>query len=735
MKLNRFSIIFLCALSLLMFIFWNNYLQIGGDDSKIYYFFSEEYIQHFASKIISDNQPGSLGLYFSQTYVIPLVILFGLFQKISSHSQMFFFILNVLAATIFFSEFLKLLLQSIKVQHNQILSLVLGFFYASSVFNYFTIWNHQLFALYLLSYVILGLFLLFRTVIHTDVISYLFLCLSLFVFSTLFYSIPWIAATVIVIFPYLLYLLKFKNKYLFFYLSFLAICFVLLNAHWLVHMLIAFTSNSLGADVIGQASSADFAASSVHNITAVSKNNSLIYPISFVFHKQIQIDFGWKTLDVFSNLYEKNMFVNCIFLLIICFSFVLNKSKQEKQLLVTALSSWLLGLYFFTVNLGNWGFPLFLQLNKIVPGFSMFRNMYDKFALGLALSSTLLIAISSTLIFQKIKNKNRKQFFLFVICALVFINSLAFIRGDLIKLPYGTTTEIYNRLTNTKEQISAFVSPFLQNDFEGKVVWMPLNTSNYVIIKDTHVANQYYAGVSPVSELTQVRDFGGFISFNANQQSQISSLLDEKDYVGLGKLFQSLNINYIASYTFNDSNITESYLFSLKKPGDLFKLQRDPELIREIYGKKLFENERYYSLFEINPKYHSEKIYLTDSYDEIPTENTNLSYSKISSHQYSIKIKNLESIKKLVFLDPYHEKWQLRLASNDKKPILAGAHDFVLNYANGWQIDPHVVGSSPELYLYFQPFDYYWSMIYVSCGTFAILLMVFIFVIVKKYKQ
>jgi len=110
-----------------------------------------------------------------------------------------------------------------------------------------------------------------------------------------------------------------------------------------------------------------------------------------------------------------------------------------------------------------------------------------------------------------------------------------------------------------------------------------------------------------------------------------------------------------------------------------------------------------------------------------------LSYTKIASQEYRIKISQLSHVQTLVFLDPYLKGWQLRTPSG--KVVFDNSHEQVFGYANSWKLDPldikvdldktdYVVDDQSrvglDLRLYFQPYDYYVPSQTISVGAYLL---------------
>ena len=113
------------------------------------------------------------------------------------------------------------------------------------------------------------------------------------------------------------------------------------------------------------------------------------------------------------------------------------------------------------------------------------------------------------------------------------------------------------------------------------------------------------------------------------------------------------------------------------------------EFINGLLGKKLQDFGTRYTLYEINPRYNNDRIYLTDDYDVFPSILPNVDYEKISDSLYKIRLTNLAQAQKLVFLDTYYRDWTLYLEGSQLKAYRKGENVPVQGFANGWEIDPN----------------------------------------------
>jgi hypothetical protein len=118
---------------------------------------------------------------------------------------------------------------------------------------------------------------------------------------------------------------------------------------------------------------------------------TILYPLLNLYPRQIAFDFGWNLKNIYESFYDKTYFIN-FFYLIIVFLGIFNFKKYmkiwERKIFIVLLIAFSISLYFFTINIGPL-LNLFILLGKI-PGFVMFRNPLDKFAIGYVLIYSLL---------------------------------------------------------------------------------------------------------------------------------------------------------------------------------------------------------------------------------------------------------------------------------------------------------------------------------------------------------
>lgn len=717
-------------LSFTPLIFWGNLYFVGGDDSRLYYLFPYDYFRNFTLHLISNNSLGSIGFYFSQSYIagFSLLIYFVKTLFFFWNSQLLFFGINLSLGFLFFYLFLGLFFY----KESFGIKLVSSLFYIFSTFSIYTLWQSQLFSLYLISTFPFFCYIFTAAFLKKN-ISYIIIGSIVFsIFSNALFSVPWFLALLIAVVPIFI-VIFFRNKSTFFLFGGILFALLLLiNFYWLFHFIYSpYSSEDVRAeDLASQVNSKDFRNSSVAVVESVAERNSLVYPFFGLFHKNIQKDFGWQTWSIFSQWNLKFFFLNIIFLfpVVLALFFSQKLVAKDRKLYLAALASWLITLFFFTVKIGDWGIDVFIWLNNTIPGFVMFKNMYDKFGLAMAFSYAFLFAVSVKILFDNISSNRLKKYGLLLIFTVVLLNAKPFIFGDFYKIPIWTTDNTYSTISDFNEDFYALLGYLSSMDEASRFLWIPMNNANYVQISDKNLKNHYYSGVSPLQFLANTSDFNGRLSFPAAVGKEIFENIEKRDYESAVEYLQQFNVKYVIVNRDISEDLQESYLYGEK----LYNAQGE-EFQKMLLGEKIADFGDRYSLYKINDQFKNEKLYLTDDPYNFPEDFSSVQYTKDASYQYTIQIKRLKEKETLVFLDPYHKLWELYF-TKDRKEFLTGSHDMVFDYANGWEIDPEYIkkkfpkdryhenpdGSIDlELTLYFKPQSYFYLGLIISGTTLA----------------
>ncbi len=720
MRKKQNLILIVCAFLLILVpFFWNHgFFRVGGDDGKLYYQFPFEQISSYRNSIISDNSAGSLGSYFPIQFAIPFLTFIGMvkwaFYFLDTQSLLFG--LNLAGGFLFFYLSLGLFITD-DDWDSFFIKIFSGLFYLFSTFSFFTVWSLQLFSVYLVSVFPLLFYLFIKAVLKKNYIYLVTAAIVSFLFSVVLWTTPWLMALIISTSPLVFYVFL-KNKKVFAkaVVIFLSLA-VLVNFYWLVHFVYAPFSSDNSGDAISSVTSSQFREDNNGIIMDVSRHNQLMYPMFNLFHKQLQETSHWANYGIYRDWNLKFFSLNLIFLLIVFLgAFYASKSNRDRRgLFIASLAAWVIGLFFFTAHVSSWGTSVFLWLNTNIPGFSMFRNMHDKFGLALAFSYAFLLAISLKIFFENLDKILIKKIVLVSIFLITILGAKPFIFGDYYESPIWTTKNTHNTIKDFNADFYDLLDYLKNNHEASRYLWLPMNRAGYTLIQDKNLDNHYYAGTSPLQFLANTSDFAGFMSFG-KFNVYLQNLILDRDYASVGKFMQGMNVKYIIVNNDISPDLQQSYFYK----SVLYNAQQK-DLFDVVLGDKVRDFGKRYSLYRINDQFDNEKIYLTNTIEKVPHDFSQVSYEKISSSAYQIKISNLAEKEKLVFLDPYHKLWELHFTPDDRT-FVSGSHDLVFDYANGWTIDPQDIrknfpksdykenpdGSIDlELTLYFKPAKYF----------------------------
>jgi hypothetical protein len=719
-------------LFLIPFIFWGQSKIVGGDDGGLYYLYPLQYLTNFANTIISNNILGGLGQYFSQMYI------FGFVGVLSGINILTFNTINIQSISlglILSGGFLGLYvllgvwIKSIKLE-DIVIKILGSLLYIFSTFSFITIWNSLLFAVYLVLIMPWVYYFILKS-IQTNRMMYIILAaLILSIFSISILSLAWFAAIIISFVPIFIFQLIQKPKRSIKVGSIFILLLILLNAYWGFHLINSTLSkNSDSGELSTTVNSDEFKDQNSKNIRVVSDNNELIYPLFNLFHYNIQKDFSWRSLPIYENWHKKTFYFQGALILIVILGFIVKKSDKTKSLISIrniVFISWIVVLWLFTVNIGNWGTNLFLFFNQYIPGFTLFRNMFDKFGLALAFIYALLVAISLAILYKSNINKYVVNGLAILAIIVTIINAVPFIKGDYYKNSIWTTENIYPRLNSFNDNFLSLTNYIEDIDTNGgRFLWTPLNKAGYVITQDKDVSNYYYAGVSPLQILTKQQDYAGTMSFRTFD-SDIQTYLQSGKYIELVELLQKMNVQYIIINNDIPLELQNSYLYTVKDKGDLFTQQNNREYLDLLLGEKIKDFGDKYSLYKINPDYLSEKIIVNNTSDKFISDK-DTGFQRKSASEYEININNIEDINYYVsFLDPFQSGWEL-IEVNTKYKIKQ--HKQILGYANQWEISSEDIKSITQnqdykgalkFKLYFKPATYQ-PILYAISGTTLIL--------------
>ncbi len=718
--MKLFNLLIITLLLLIPYFWFNNLFLVGSDDGHIYFFFPKEMFNNYLLNLPSNNMLSSIGFYFPQYYQAIFVLIICIIKILLPliNVQSFFLGLNLSLGFLSFNKLLSLWIK------DDTIKIISSLSYALSLFT-FTLWVNQLYSLYLIAIMPILIYYLLKLNLTNTLILSLLISITIF----LLLSIPWILGLIISLTPFIINSFL-KNKKEFTKNITLLIILVLIINQYILFFIYDSLITSKSTDILSNGLNNDFRKMNIITVKAVSARNTPLYPLLNLFHKNLQKDFNWNSYKIYESWNLKLMPINLLFLttLLLPLFYLRKISHKKKKFYLLSLYSWLIAIYFFTVNITQLGLDLFIKMTINIPGFVMFRNMFGKFSLAMAFTTSLLLSSSLNIIKELIKNYKR---ILIILTIIILLNSIPFIKGDYINKKIWTTNNTYNTITDFNKDFYDLVNYIKEMNTTSRFLWYPLNQANYIQIRDENKTNHYYSGVSPLLFLTGKNDLNGFLSFPTNYQELLKQKIITGKISEVLRILQKMNIEYIIINNDISDDLKNSYLYKYNETINLYEEQKKYEKI--ILGEHIKDFGQRYSLYKINNSYESKLIYLTTNKSEFPTSFENIDFKRESINNYTIKIKTLNKTQYLVFLDPYNDGWELLL--NNKE--LRTNHTIIFDYANSWELNNELFNKTNNitLTLYFRPQEYVKPLITLSIITVTLILLFLISEAKKSFNK
>lgn len=356
-------------------------------------------------------------------------------------------------------------------------------------------------------------------------------------------------------------------------------------------------------------------------------------------------------------------------------------SKGEKKyggLYILSVVGLLFSLLLVTPDFGDWNVNLFIFFNNHIPLFTIFRNMYDKFGIAVSFQFAFALFIALVILGEKIHRKSLRVLIILLLTGITVWNAHMYIFSD--KSADGISG-VFN------EDYISLIGYVKSMNEASRFVWLPLNFSSYSVIEDAKNPGRFYYGSSPLQFLAETSDYTGFQSFATAADSdlnfQMLGLIHEKKYDEIGKILQRMNAKYIINYHYA---IPKQFYNHMNFEGAID--QQASGMLNELKGEKIRDFGGRYTLYSINVKYHSEKIFLTDTFDTFPDTFTGLTFQKISPSRFDIVVNNQSELIHIAFLEPFDPLWQLSAVDRDGNlchiPNLQQM--MIYRYGNGWTV-------------------------------------------------
>lgn len=565
--------IVILGLLLLPYYLFGGKLFIGGDDSRLFYAYPLEFIQ--AAPSSSWYTFSGIGLDNPSQAFLPMLYLLTALDTVIPSKVVLSYLAFSAPPVLGFIFFQKFLAEVIR-RHGRYRAEILlgGLFYVLSPILIINQLSVFLTSVWLIALLPITLFY-FARYLKTGRFLYVVLNIG---WSTLLsiglYAIPWLLGFAI---PLLLGVgvsLRWLSRVQRVRLLKQSLIFwgllVVSQAFWLLPFASAFVggeASSYGSQVLSPATRDTF--SSIVNATS---HGSILYPLLDLFHRQIAFDFNWDLKHVFSSFYDITRWPNVLFPIVLVSGLLLVRKRLhriERLVLGGGLVAFIISLLLFTVNVGPFK-QVFLWLGYI-PGFAIFRNAYDKFALGYI----LLYAIVLTLLLVVLSRRlgPRLRVLLLVVFGLLVVLNAAPVKR-LVDKPLWTTEKTYTTSTIPAEYERFMVELRQAVPATTNVLSVPFGISSYTLIKDEG-SDRVFAGKSPVKLFSGINDFSGTLSFSPDIAAHLRSLIVERRYDELRNLLDSYNISYAIETRNIPTPALDSYLFDREVLAKLDQQFRD----------------------------------------------------------------------------------------------------------------------------------------------------------------
>jgi len=495
--------------------------------------------------------------------------------------------------------------------------------------------------------------------------------------SSTLLTIPWFIGTAIVSMPFV-FSFVYKDFW-WFTKCFIVFCFVTLglNSYWLIHTIYPILMKTSGTRIVEVAATMGTQSVTTILVNFLAGLNEPTHQLSQFFRA------AWADRP---DMAAKDSVGIIFFIVIMAAGILIPRIKSNlKHIYIGALGSFCLAIIFITPNIGLWNLYLFRFLLKHVFLFAMFRNMFDKFGLGLALYYAILLGIAWHMLWSLSKVQQ-------------WIKLLAFGTITVVTLYISVTwgLRMYGQEQKRETNISGvfyadaleLFSYIKKYPCDGRYLWYPLNTPSYVIIPDGMVHDRYYYGTSPMQFLGGAQDITGFQSFftqsDPDLNGQIISLLKEKKYKDIGDIYKRLNVCGVISYNGPIPDLQKEQFDN----GGVVGLQN--QQYREmIFGKKIRDFGSYYSLFDIQPAFGSNKIFLSSDEKTGGTSIHPVTTKKIGWDQYEVTVApHISENSFLIFKEPFNTFWKLILVTDSGKEImLPFDHTELDRFGNAWKLN------------------------------------------------
>ncbi|MGH9154166.1 MAG: hypothetical protein ACRD03_17680 [Acidimicrobiales bacterium] len=183
---------------------------------------------------------------------------------------------------------------------------------------------------------------------------------------------------------------------------------------------------------------------------------------------------------------------------------VIAEGLMRRTLLVLS-ALWVVFFWLATVSPVPGGIDAFVWLTRHVPGWTAFRNFHDKFAIPLALTAGLAAGVGFAAVTDRWSSRNRTLAAGAVVAAMV-VYGFPLLRGDYFRLPYQSSSPT-NRVSDGLPEDYKALLKSVERLPPGGILTVPLRSPAWSIVPTS--SRGAYIGISPITMLTGRLDING----------------------------------------------------------------------------------------------------------------------------------------------------------------------------------------------------------------------------------
>jgi len=666
---------FVIALFFIPTVFWGNLYIAGGDDARLYYLFPKQYLEHFLFNTIGNNTLGGNIGYGPVSYSVPFVFfLFSLKSVLpwwNTQSLVYGMILS------FGFLFFYLFIRQWSGKNTGFIfwgAVISSCCYIFSPYITRTLYQSQLVSITLVAVVPCCLYFFTRGVREKTMVYVVISSLVYALGSSTVYSFPVFLPVVWTMMPFYVFLCWQYGWYVWKALFiFIGICFAT-NIYWIVHYFIplfvktgetSFTSSLLSSSLKEQNN--DMIESLVYLNSPV--NQMMSYLRSSGNERR-----GIGITDSIGGMY---------LLAILLAGTQLKKVQRGTQrLFILFVGILLFCMLFITPNFGEWNVRLFQFCNTYIPFFSIFRNMYNKFALAMAFHYAGGLFLAFVVLEEAVKTW-RRYVILFLVSAVMIVLAFPYVR-----LQYHDdyfSTRISGKLNQDFWDLTAYIKEMRTS---SRFLWLPMTFSGYVYINDEAGPNHFYVGISPLQFLSQASDLTGFYGIQTSMEPELGwnilELLKTRAFTDVGHILQKQNIGYVI---LNHERIPNGGYDVLNNFH--FMEYQDETFIKTMLGEKIRDFGSRYSLYAINKDFFLPTVFVAPQKDDSSLQG---GYQSVISQKnddgsYDVSFNPPSEQMKLVLLEPYNRLWEITTSeSRMAKKNRVVAPEPAYGFGNAWDI-------------------------------------------------